>query len=191
MQFQRNGYALLFCSRSLFARNLSTVRTSSIFETARFLTDFKASGDANTLYDSGVSNNVLNAVTNGNNLREALSGMDGGIVCAMKLRKMAMKRKDKALDKSLRDYLQVAFSRDSLKFKQVTFEESHGVMLERVAENDSVLTKIRTLRELKRRLGNGRRCYALLHPQLPDDPVAFIHVALTQDLAPGIQYLDR
>jgi malonyl-CoA decarboxylase len=191
MQFQRNGYALLFCSRSLFARNLSTVRTSSIFETARFLTDFKASGDANTLYDSGVSNNVLNAVTNGNNLREALSGMDGGIVCAMKLRKMAMKRKDKALDKSLRDYLQVAFSRDSLNFKQVTFEESHGVMLERVAENDSVLTKIRTLRELKRRLGNGRRCYALLHPQLPDDPVAFIHVALTQDLAPGIQYLDR
>ena len=74
MQFQRNGYALLFCSRSLFARNLSTVRTSSIFETARFLMDFKASGDANTLYDSGVSNNVLNAVTNGNNLREALSG---------------------------------------------------------------------------------------------------------------------
>lgn len=163
--------------------------SSSVYDAERFLKSFAACdvNSRNSMFDEGISSGVLSS----HHLKEALSNMEGGTICALKLRKMAMTRKDKVLNNSLRDFLQVAFSHDALEFRRVTFEESHGVMLERVAEKDSVLTKIRTLRELKRRLGNGRRCYALLHPQLPDDPVAFIHVALTQDLATGIQYLDR
>ncbi len=175
----------------------STRSNTDIFATERFLTDFLDCDVSSRthLFDEGVASGVLIPDTNSANLRDALSSMKGGTVCAMKLRKISMAHKDKQthkrLNNVLRDYLQVCFSRDALEFRQVTFESSHGAMLERVAEKDSVLSRIRTLRELKRRLGNGRRCYALLHPQLPDDPVAFIHVALTQELAPGIQYLDR
>jgi len=138
----------------------------------------------------GRSSGVLKE-DNINHLRDALSNMKGGTLCAMKLRNAAIATKDKHINNSMRMYLEACFSVDALEFRRVTFEDSHGLMLERVAEKDSVLARIRTLRELKKRLGDGRRCYALLHPQLPDDPVAFIHVALTQELAPGLPYLDQ
>ena len=168
--------------------------SSTIFETQDFLTQFHSeeNRDENGLlgaYEVGRSSGVLKE-DNINNLREALSNMKGGTLCAMKLRSAAIIAKDKQINSSMRLYLEACFSSDALEFRRVTFEGSHGLMLERVAEKDSVLARIRTLRELKKRLGDGRRCYALLHPQLPDDPVAFIHVALTQDLAPGLPYLD-
>jgi hypothetical protein len=168
--------------------------STSIFATEKFLSDF-ANSDANSssrLFDSQLSKGgVLDSSSNKGNITEALSTMQGGTVTAMKLRNLAMKHKEKHLSNILKDYLQSCFSTDVLEFRRVTFEKSTGVMLERVAEKDNVLTKIRTLRELKKRLGNGRRCYALLHPHLPEDPVAFIHVALTQELATGLSYLDR
>ena len=62
---------------------------------------------------------------------------------------------------------------------------------EKVAEQDSVLHRVRTLRDLKKRLGEGRRRFALTHPSLPNDPIAFIHCALTPELAPSLPYLDE
>ena len=127
-----------------------------------------------------------------------------GTVMAMKLRDAlsAMQREDrkagdttlldtyKSVNKQLINFLSISFSADKLQFGRVTFHESSGMMLEKVAEQDSVLNRVRTLRDLKKRLGEGRRCYALIHPHLPNDPIAFIHVALTQELAPSLPYLD-
>lgn len=196
------GLALRWPAASVVGRQLpqqykSVHRSfsSSLYDTQDFLTAFHArdSKDEKGLlgaFEVGRSSGVLTE-DNFKTLRDVLSNMRGGTLCAMKLRTAAIVAKDKQLNNSMKMYLEACFAIDTLEFRRVTFEDSTGVMLERVAEKDSVLARIRTLRELKKRLGDGRRCYALLHPQLPDDPVAFIHVALTQDLANSLPYLDE
>jgi len=93
------------------------------------------------------------------------------------------------LDATLRNWLGAAFSSASIEFKRVTWSESTGETLEKVATEDVVLQKVRSIRELKRRLDDGRRCYGLFHASTRSDPLAFIHVALTRDLAPSLRYL--
>jgi malonyl-CoA decarboxylase len=178
-------------------RNYGTSQScySNIFETQDFLKEFSRFNSSDeaalaTLYNNGRSSGVLHE-HNIFNVREALCSMKGGTICAMKLRDTATSAQDKKMSDALRLYLESCFSMDTLEFRRLTFEDSPGLMLERVAEKDSVLARVRTLRELKKRLGDGRRCYALLHPQLPNDPVVFIHVALTQELANGLPYLDE
>ena len=91
----------------------------------------------------------------------------------------------------LRSKVAEAIASNSLLFDKVTFERSTGTMLEWVAEKDSVLSRIRTIKELKKRLANGRRCYALRHKDFPAIPITFLHVALTHELAPSLSYLDE
>jgi len=43
--------------------------------------------------------------------------------------------------------------------------------------------QVRGLADLKARLGPGRRCYALFHPCLPDEPLVFVHVALLPNVS--------
>lgn len=93
------------------------------------------------------------------------------------------------LDATLRNWLGAAFSSASIEFKRVTWSESTGETLEKVATEDVVLQKVRSIRELKRRLDDGRRCFGLFHASTRSDPLAFIHVALTRDLAPSLRYL--
>lgn len=134
-------------------------------------------------------------------MRDMLVNSPCGTRSAMRLRDSvtALSRKDKNsplvshykdFNAQLKNYLSIAFSSDTLKFCRVEFGESSGTLLEKVAEQDSVLHRVRTLRDLKKRLGEGRRCYCLIHPSLPNDPIAFIHCALTPDLAPSLPYLD-
>lgn len=42
---------------------------------------------------------------------------------------------------------------------------------------------MRSLAELKARLGKGRRCFAFFHPCLPEEPLVFVHVALLPGVA--------
>ncbi len=42
---------------------------------------------------------------------------------------------------------------------------------------------VRSLSELKVRLGKGRRCFAFFHPCLPEEPLVFVHVALLPEVA--------
>lgn len=42
---------------------------------------------------------------------------------------------------------------------------------------------MRSLAELKGRLGKGRRCFAFFHPCLPEEPLVFVHVALLPEVA--------
>ena len=138
-------------------------------------------------------------------LTKQLTNLSDGTLMAMKLRQCvstimqedrkrgntALLETYKSISRCLVNFLSISFSADKLKFGRVTFEESSGMMLEKVAEQDSVLNRVRTLRDLKKRLGNGRRCFALIHPQFPNNPIAFIHVALTQELASSLTYLDE
>lgn len=42
---------------------------------------------------------------------------------------------------------------------------------------------VRSMAELKARLGKGRRCFAFFHPCLPEEPLVFVHVALLPEVA--------
>jgi hypothetical protein len=49
----------------------------------------------------------------------------------------------------------------------------------------------RKFRDLKVRLGPGRRCFAFMHPSMPGEPLVFIHVALVPGMAATLSELDR
>ena len=51
----------------------------------------------------------------------------------------------------------------------------------------AVLCLAKDLADLKKRLGNDRRCYAYFHPSLPDDPLIFVEIALTRGIPGSIQ----
>jgi hypothetical protein len=91
------------------------------------------------------------------------------------------------IDVELRRWLAVAFSPPMCEIRRVKFEESSGLLLEHVAHGESV-HRIRSLSELKRRLSDGRRCYALIHRGMENQPAAFLHVALSDHLPHTIKY---
>jgi len=92
----------------------------------------------------------------------------------------------KQLDQSIQKWLGYTLNNDCLELKRITFETSSGSVLEKVARGESV-HKVRTLRELKKRLHDGKRCFALFHPKLEDEPLVFIHVGLTNELSGSLR----
>src|SRR3546814_20029734 len=42
---------------------------------------------------------------------------------------------------------------------------------------------------MRNRLDSDRRCYALFHPRMPEEPLAFVEVALVQGMAGSLQAL--
>src|SRR3546814_9275501 len=42
---------------------------------------------------------------------------------------------------------------------------------------------------MRNRLDSDRRCYALFHPRMPEEPLAFVEVALVQGMAGSVQAL--
>ena len=75
----------------------------------------------------------------------------------------------------------IAFNPDMLELKRITYETSNGAILEKIARGENVHI-VRGLSDLKRRFNNGRCCYALFHRSLPNEPINFIHVALSNQL---------
>ena len=94
-----------------------------------------------------------------------------------------------AVDDNVRQWLGNALCVDSLVLKRITFESSSGNILEKIARGESV-HRVRSLNELKRRLHDGRCCYALFHHCLPEDPLVFVHIGLCSSLADSLQSLE-
>lgn len=90
------------------------------------------------------------------------------------------------INKELKLWLGTVFTPDALTLQRITFDGSSGHLLEQVARGEAVHS-VRSLSELKRRLGSGRRCFALFHHSLPNDPLTFIHIALTPDIAKSLK----
>ena len=63
-----------------------------------------------------------------------------------------------------------------------------AVVLERLIQHEAV-HQIQGWSDLRRRLEADRRCYAFFHPALPDEPLIFIEVALTERMSAGIRPL--
>ena len=90
-------------------------------------------------------------------------------------------------DAALKSMLGVLFSPSLLTVERVDLT-SPGTLLEKIIRYEKV-RPYSTLDHFKRRLGPGRRCFALFHPSIPGEPLAFVHCALLKTIAPDLKYI--
>ena len=91
------------------------------------------------------------------------------------------------LDKDLHELLTSWFDVGFLDLRQIDWN-SPASLLEKLIAYEAVHA-IRSWDDLRNRLDSDRRCFALFHPRMPDEPLAFVEVALTKGLAGSVQSL--
>lgn len=91
------------------------------------------------------------------------------------------------IDSDLAHLLRSWFNRGFLRLERIDWRTSAAV-LEKLMQYEAVHA-IDGWRDLHRRLEADRRCFAFFHPQLADEPIIFIEVALTQGMAASVQPL--
>lgn len=79
------------------------------------------------------------------------------------------------------------FNRGFLFLQRIEWRTS-ALVLERLIQYEAV-HQIQGWRDLRRRLEADRRCYALFHPALPDEPLIFIEAALVPGMPAKVQPL--
>ena len=89
------------------------------------------------------------------------------------------------LDDDLRAFLAARIEVGSLELRRLTWRDS-AALLEKLAKLEAVHA-VRGWFDLKDRLDDDRRCYAFFHPALPDTPLVFTEVALTNDTPASIR----
>ena len=91
------------------------------------------------------------------------------------------------LASDLRHLLIAWFNRGFLVLDRIDWSSS-ACVLEKIIEYEAV-HEINGWEDLRGRLEDDRRCYAFFHPAMPDDPLMFVEVALTNSNATAIQPL--
>jgi malonyl-CoA decarboxylase len=79
------------------------------------------------------------------------------------------------------------FNRGFLELRRIDWR-TPALVLEKLITYEAV-HEIQGWPDLRRRLERDRRCFAFFHPALPDEPLIFVEVALTQGMAAAIQPL--
>jgi malonyl-CoA decarboxylase len=79
------------------------------------------------------------------------------------------------------------FDVDFLQLRRISWN-SPAALLEKLIQYEAV-HQIRSWADLRNRLDSDRRCYGLFHPRMPDEPLIFVEVALTDGLSDNIQAL--
>lgn len=92
-----------------------------------------------------------------------------------------------ALESDLRTLLASWFDVGFLELKRIDWN-SPAVLLERLVGYEAV-HEIRSWSDLKNRLDSDRRCYALFHHSMPNEPLIFVEVALVRGLSDSVQRL--
>lgn len=92
-----------------------------------------------------------------------------------------------ALESDLKGLLAAWFDIGFLELKRIGWDSSAAV-LEKLIEYEAV-HEIRGWDDLRNRLDSDRRCFAFFHPRMPNEPLIFVEVALTDGLAGNIQAL--
>ena len=92
-----------------------------------------------------------------------------------------------AIDADLLHLLRSWFNRGFLRLERIDWRTS-AIVLEKLIRYESVHA-IQGWPDLRRRLQADRRCYAFFHPQLPEEPLIFIEVALTREISTRVQPL--
>ena len=90
----------------------------------------------------------------------------------------------KPLEQDLHHLLRSWFNRGFLELRRIDWNTS-ATILEKLIAYEAV-HEIRGWDDLRRRLAPDRRCFAFMHPALPDEPLIFVEVALCQGMAAQI-----
>lgn len=91
----------------------------------------------------------------------------------------------RALDDAFEDAFTAWFNAGFLELKRIGWD-SPAALLERIIRYEAVHS-IEGWDDLRRRVEPvDRRCYGFFHPQMEDDPLIFVEVALTNDLPSAI-----
>ncbi|MEM7323942.1 MAG: malonyl-CoA decarboxylase family protein [Actinomycetota bacterium] len=119
-------------------------------------------------------------------LLRRFAGPDGGLPLLIQMRADLLPHRQTspelaALERDLRSILEGWFDVGLLRLERLTWSTSAS-FLEKLIQYEAVHA-IESWADLKHRLGPGRRCYAFVHPAMPDDPLIFVEVALTKDIA--------
>jgi malonyl-CoA decarboxylase len=85
------------------------------------------------------------------------------------------------LEADARELLASWFDVGFLELRRITWD-APASLLERLARYEAV-HEIRSWTDLKNRLDVDRRCFAFFHPAMPDEPIIFVEVALTDRLS--------
>jgi malonyl-CoA decarboxylase len=93
----------------------------------------------------------------------------------------------RGLERDLRELLESWFDVGFLDLRAITWD-SPASLLEKLIAYEAV-HEIRSWDDLRNRLDSDRRLYALFHPRMLDEPLAFVEVALVKGIAGNIQTL--
>jgi malonyl-CoA decarboxylase len=118
-----------------------------------------------------------------------LNRAPGGTAAIVRLRRALLERLPKAgalapVEHDLLHLLSSWFNPGFLQMKRVDWN-SPAQLLEQIIRHEAV-HEIDGWDDLRRRLQPDRRCFAFFHPQLPDEPLIFVEVALVAEMADDI-----
>jgi len=91
------------------------------------------------------------------------------------------------VDAELRSLLSAWFDAGFLELRHVTWS-APADLLEKLIAYEAV-HEIQSWTDLKNRLESDRRCYAFFHPNMPNEPLIFVEVALVDGMADNVQAL--
>jgi malonyl-CoA decarboxylase len=120
-------------------------------------------------------------------LLRRLNRTPGGTATLVRMRRTLLRRLPKqpelmALESDLLHLFSSWFNPGFLQMRRVDWN-SPARLLEKIIQHEAV-HEIDGWDDLRRRLQPDRRCFAFFHPQLPDEPLIFVEVALLPDM-PG------
>jgi malonyl-CoA decarboxylase len=118
-----------------------------------------------------------------------LNRTDGGTAALVRLRRALLERLARhphwqAVENDLLHLLSSWFNAGFLQMRRVDWN-SPAQLLEQIIRHEAV-HEIDGWDDLRRRLQPDRRCFAFFHPQLPDEPLIFVEVALLAEMADAI-----
>jgi malonyl-CoA decarboxylase len=118
-----------------------------------------------------------------------LNRAPGGTAAIVRLRRALLERLPKqpqwqALEADMLHLLSSWFNAGFLQMRRVDWN-SPAQLLEQIIHHEAV-HEVDGWDDLRRRLQPDRRCFAFFHPQLPDEPLIFVEVALVGEMAASI-----
>jgi malonyl-CoA decarboxylase len=85
------------------------------------------------------------------------------------------------LEADLKDLLASWFDLGFLEMRRISWD-APASLLEKLGHYEAV-HEVRGWSDLKNRLDADRRCFAFMHPAMPDEPLIFVEVALTTEMS--------
>jgi malonyl-CoA decarboxylase len=119
-----------------------------------------------------------------NALLRLFTGLDNGVKFLVDLRAdvLRLSTADRVdLENELTAHIATLFDVGLLSLRRITWS-APASLLEKLIEYEAVHA-ITSWDDLKNRLDSDRRCYAFFHPAMPDEPLVFVEIALTADIA--------